>query len=340
MNKELTTRALEVEKLLLDRKYEDIAFHLTHFETAEVTSETLQQTDIVRVMYRVLKSCPQGELRRRTKDLLSQWKTLYKNGCFGKSSGHHECKDIGTRIGEETSNPTPKNEQGEMTVVGISTNSHVSNQGYLNLQPNTQEHNSQQPKLCEDCVNPETLTAVEDCSLRTKSTALLCQALMDDTRCLEQAQDLAMEIEKNIFALHAGNDKKYRNCLRSKLSNLKNPNNLHLRRQIFSGDLSPQRFAQMSSMEMANQELRNLRASYTKAAIKEHQLPCGVDGVQTCKIKCQKCENFDCTVTMISRGTLFLPGWVRTGNPDEEMMTFVTCNTCGEKWYHDRWVCL
>ncbi|XP_063313847.1 transcription elongation factor A N-terminal and central domain-containing protein [Pelobates fuscus] len=339
---ELACRALQVENLLLERKYEDIAFHLTYFETYDVTLEILQQTDIVSVIYRVLKSCPQGDLRGRTKCLLSKWKTLYKKGCVKTSTLNNErpmCKDnrISEKVAISCRDPLQQNDQ-RILDVGIPSISMSSNEEYLNKESSTHEPCCNHPKfavnLCQEKI------AVEDSALRTTSTALLCRALTENIECQEKAQHLAEEIEKYIFSLHSGNDKKYRNCIRSKVSNLKNPQNKHLRSQLFSGDLSPMRFAQMSSMEMASQELRKLRARYTEAGIQEHQLPQSADGVQTNKIKCQKCENFNCTVTMISRGTLFLPGWVRTGNPDEEMMTFVVCSTCGEKWYHDKWICL
>jgi len=96
----------------------------------------------------------------------------------------------------------------------------------------------------------------------------------------------------------------------------------------------------MTVMEMASDELKQLRALYTESSIQEHQLPQVINGTQTNKIKCRRCEKSDCTVTMIARGTLFLPGWVRSTNPDEQMLTFVICNECGEQWYHSRWICL
>ncbi|KAG8541034.1 hypothetical protein GDO81_029838 [Engystomops pustulosus] len=267
--KELTFRALQVESLLNDRMYEDIESHLTYFEEVKVNSVNLQQTDAVRVVYRVLKSCPPGVLKKKAKCLLSKWKLLYKDSCLHTSTV-----------------------QEKFT------------------------------------------------GLRIKCRELLYQALSDPSQCQEKIQEYVKELEENIYLMYSGNEKKYRSCIRSKISNLKNPKNVHLKKLIYSEGLPPKTFAGMTTMEMANEELRDLRASYTQAGVQEHQLPQRTDGVQTSKIKCRKCERFNCTVTMISRGTLFLPGWVRTGNPDEEMMTFVICNECGEQWYHSAWVCL
>ncbi|XP_053313389.1 transcription elongation factor A N-terminal and central domain-containing protein [Spea bombifrons] len=338
--KELTHRGSEVESLLYDRKYEDVALHLTHFENATVTIEILQNTDIVHVVYRVLKSCPQGVLKTRAKCLLSKWKASYKKSHLQTSNPNEGCPACENNNVSEEDSIEVHNSRPE---IGMLNTLHSSNEKHKQINGDSEssirQHCGEEPTL-PDSGQHQKKVVVEDSVLRTRFTDLLCVALVDPTDCQEKAQNLAKEIEENIFLLHSGNDKKYRNCIRSKVSNLKNPKNHHLREQLFSGALSPKAFAEMTSMEMASEELRTLRASYTQAGVREHQLPQSVDGIQTNKVKCRKCENFDCKVTVISRGTLFLPGWVRSRNPDEEMMTFVICNKCGEQWYHSRWVCL
>ncbi|XP_005996204.1 transcription elongation factor A N-terminal and central domain-containing protein [Latimeria chalumnae] len=185
---------------------------------------------------------------------------------------------------------------------------------------------------------------VNERPIRSKCSELLLQALLGSEvpsqMKAELCQGLARSIEEHVFAFHGKNNKKYRACIRSKVANLKNPKTPHLRENLLLGVLTPETFAEMTVMEMASEELKKLRASYTESSVQEHQLPQGVEGAKTTKIKCRRCEKFDCTVTVIARGTLFLPGWVRNGNPDEQMMTFVICNECGEKWYNSGWICL
>ncbi|XP_072270573.1 transcription elongation factor A N-terminal and central domain-containing protein [Pyxicephalus adspersus] len=335
--KELTYRALQVERLLTDRKYEEIMYHLSYFETLEVSMQTLQQTDVIRVVYRVLKSVSQGAMKKKAKCLLSKWKLLYKESCVHPKllEENHTDENKGTcdkEIVREQSISEPEQDKNSLDSPHSST---------ATEETTAENTNSSTQAACTkssaDNEGQEKIIAEE---LRAKCKELLCQALSDTSECLEKTNVYAKELEESIFNIYAGNDKKYRNCVRSKVSNLKNPKNSHLKRQIYSGALSPGAFATMTAMEMASDELRKLRANYTQASVQEHQLPQGVDGLQTNKIKCRKCERFNCTVTMISRGTLFLPAWVRAGNPDEEMMTFVICNECGEKWYHNRWICL
>ena len=179
--------------------------------------------------------------------------------------------------------------------------------------------------------------------VRARCTELLYEALTASSPSQPRAHvwsNLAQEIEAHVFALHPKNLQKYKTCIRSKVANLKNPRNSHLQQNLLSGTMSPREFAKMTAMEMASQELKQLRASYMKSALRKHYLPQVVEGTPTRKIKCERCEKFNCQVTVIPRGTLFLPSWVRNAGPDEEMMTYVICNECGEQWYHSKWVCL
>ncbi|XP_018598848.1 uncharacterized protein tceanc [Scleropages formosus] len=186
----------------------------------------------------------------------------------------------------------------------------------------------------------------DDSCLRSRCSRLIFQALSHPEvnspvvlQPVATLRKLAHAIEEHIFALHGQNERKYKSCVRSKVANLRNPKSTHLRQELLCGELGAERFAQMSSAEMAGEELRRLRAEYTEQGISQHQLPQPVEGTSTRKVRCRRCEGFNCHVTRIPRGTLFLPGWVRSGSPDEEM-TFVTCNTCGQQWYHSGWVCL
>ncbi|XP_066448813.1 transcription elongation factor A N-terminal and central domain-containing protein isoform X2 [Eleutherodactylus coqui] len=337
--KELTFRALQVESLLNDRLYEDIACHLSYFEEAKVNCVNLQQTDAIRVVYRVLKSCPPGALKKKAKCLLSKWKCMYKDGYLHTSSVQEPC------TGEEGENDNAD------VITAMQTQDHAqtmtdleSTSGLLSTETKNVDQNqgSSSDASCSNQLRAgngdQQKVSVE--GLRMKCRELLYHALADPSQRPEEIQAYGMELEDSIYVLHAGNEKKYRSCIHSKISNLKNPKNMHLKELIYSGTLSPNAFAGMTAMEMASEELRNLRASYTQAGVQEHQLPQRSDGVQTSKIKCRKCERFNCTITMISRGTLFLPSWVRSGNPDEEMMTFAICNECGAQWYHSGWICL
>uniref|UniRef100_A0A8K9V228 Transcription elongation factor A N-terminal and central domain containing n=1 Tax=Oncorhynchus mykiss TaxID=8022 RepID=A0A8K9V228_ONCMY len=139
-------------------------------------------------------------------------------------------------------------------------------------------------------------------ALRTKCIQLLLGALNPETS--KEAEGKTAERRRTA---------KYKACIRGKVANLTNPKNGHL--WFFPG---------MSVEEMANEEL-------------QRQLPKDLEGTPTPKLRC---EGSDCRVTRMSRGTLFLPAWVRQATADQDAMTFVTCSRCGEQWYHSGWVCL
>ncbi|XP_054052151.1 transcription elongation factor A N-terminal and central domain-containing protein isoform X2 [Rissa tridactyla] len=356
--KNIVHRAHCIEKLLSENNFQDIEDHLKELEDVDMTIEYLQGTEVAKAVYRVLKSCPSAELKKRAKQLLSRWKGLYKNNCV-HSIGVK--KSISVYAKEETEHlsvvPTEQSlSEGPCQQEALEATSSkilVPLQTVKNLKCSNTEGSMNQLSAFEEqhTDNEGSKSLVKEGSLqqdpmralRCKCTDLLCKALTGSAKDEEESDkwlELAKEIEEHIFALHAKSDRKYKNCIRSKISNLKNPKSCHLKDNLLSGALSPKAFAEMTVMEMASDELKQLRALYTESSVLEHQLPQVINGTQTNKIKCKRCEKFDCTVTMIARGTLFLPGWVRNTNPDEQMLTYVICNECGEQWYHSRWICL
>ncbi|KAG8506688.1 Transcription elongation factor A protein 3, partial [Galemys pyrenaicus] len=115
-------------------------------------------------------------------------------------------------------------------------------------------------------------------------------------------------------------DMKYRNRVRSRISNLKDPRNPGLRRNVLSGAISAGLIAKMTAEEMASDELRELRNAMTQEAIREHQMA-KTGGTSTDLFRCSKCKKKNCTYNQ-----------VQTRSADEPMTTFVLCNECGNRW--------
>ncbi|XP_004710021.1 transcription elongation factor A N-terminal and central domain-containing protein [Echinops telfairi] len=345
----VAARAALIEQLMANRNFEDLGNHLTELEMMHVTQEHLQETSVARAVYRVLKHCPSGPLKKKAKGLLSQWKALYKTTRFQPMDSPQLFPTSDRK--EEESGFSRDPSQDEI-LVSSRSGSQLSPRDVVKAFETTVPANSSVHMMpmeghASGCA--PTLTGKEPreslgptLPVRTKCIELLYKALTRSTADPPKAavwQNFAREIEEHIFALHSGNLKKYKTCIRSKVSNLKNPRNSHLQHNLLSGTMSPREFAAMTALEMASQELKALRAAYTESSIQEHRLPQGPDGTPTNKIKCRRCEKYNCKVTVIARGTLFLPSWVRNCNPDEQMMTYVICNECGEQWYHSKWVC-
>ncbi|EPY87808.1 hypothetical protein CB1_000220029 [Camelus ferus] len=139
-----------------------------------------------------------------------------------------------------------------------------------------------------------------------------------------------------IFRDVGNTDMKYKNRVRSRLSNLKDAKNPGLRRNVLCGAITPQQIAVMTSEEMASDELKEIRKAMTKEAIREHQMA-RTGGTQTDLFTCGKCRKKNCTYTQVSpHCPQPMPAQhVQTRSSDEPMTTFVVCNECGNRWKED-----
>ncbi|CAH9123749.1 unnamed protein product [Cuscuta epithymum] len=82
--------------------------------------------------------------------------------------------------------------------------------------------------------------------------------VQNDVSCPE---DLASEIESELFKLFRGVNKKYKEKGRSLLFNLKDPNNPELRERVMSGEILPERLCSMTAEELASKELSEWRTA-------------------------------------------------------------------------------
>ncbi|NXJ71363.1 TCEA3 protein, partial [Rostratula benghalensis] len=158
-------------------------------------------------------------------------------------------------------------------------------------------------------------------SVRDKCIEMLTAALRMDDDYKEfgvNCEKMASEIEDHI--LLKSTDMKYRNRVRSRISNLKDPKNPSLRRNVLCGAIPPSLIARMTAEEMASDELKKLRNAMTQEAIREHQMA-KTGGTVTDLFQCGKCKKKNCTYNQ-----------VQTRSADEPMTTFVLCNECGNRW--------
>lgn len=295
--KDLVQCALQIEKTLsLGGSYVDLLTLLGDLEKMHITAEHLETTDVVRVLYRLLKVCRDHGVKKQVRSMLSRWKKLYS-----KQEPSVKTREVSREAPSQSASKASEEEGASATLKTASS---------------------------------------EASSVRSKCVQLLLAALQPEPPDEQRAALLARDIEHHVHEHHGSSLPKHKACVRSKVANLRNPMSQHLRRGLLSGTLAPEAFAAMSPEEMAGEELRRLRGEYTSRGVSERQLPQGLEGTPTSKLRCQKCSGSDCRVTQVSRGALYLPAWVRPGGPDQDAMTFVTCSSCGQQWYHSGWVCL
>ncbi|KAM9512125.1 transcription elongation factor A protein 3-like isoform 8-T8 [Salvelinus alpinus] len=160
-------------------------------------------------------------------------------------------------------------------------------------------------------------------TIRDKCIEMLAAALRTDDNFKEfgtNCDSMAAEIEDHIYTEMGSTDMKYKNRVRSRISNLKDPKNPGLRKNVLAGGIELRRFAIMSAEEMASDELKQLRNNLTKEAIREHQLS-KTSGTISDLFQCSKCNKKNCTYNQM-----------QTRSADEPMTTFVLCNECGNRW--------
>lgn len=162
--------------------------------------------------------------------------------------------------------------------------------------------------------------------VRLKCRQLLCEALkkplpseLMQEPFLEE-EILAGRIEECIYQEFKSIDAKYKNRVRSRVSNLSDIKNPYLRFNVLRGDIAPERIAKMTAEEMASDELKKEREKFTKEAINDHQMAL-TTGTKTSEIKCPACKKHNVTYNQ-----------VQTRSADEPMTTFCYCNECGKRW--------
>ncbi|XP_041970326.1 transcription elongation factor S-II [Aricia agestis] len=160
-------------------------------------------------------------------------------------------------------------------------------------------------------------------AVRLKCRELLTQALKtdnDNPNSCGTPEELAEELEECIFSEFKNTDMRYKNRVRSRVANLKDPKNPTLRTNFLNGVISAARLAKMTPDEMASDEMKKLREKFIKEAIDDAQLAT-VQGTKTEMLKCGKCKKKNCTYNQL-----------QTRSSDEPMTTFVLCNECGNRW--------
>uniref|UniRef100_A0A803YP37 Transcription elongation factor n=1 Tax=Meleagris gallopavo TaxID=9103 RepID=A0A803YP37_MELGA len=160
-------------------------------------------------------------------------------------------------------------------------------------------------------------------AVRNKCREMLTSALQADDDYIAIGADcehIAAQIEECIYQDIKNTDMKYKNRVRSRISNLKDSKNPELKKNVLCGAITPEQIAVMTSEEMASNELKEIRKAMTKEAIREHQMA-KTGGTQTDLFTCGKCKKKNCTYTQ-----------VQTRSSDEPMTTFVVCNECGNRW--------
>ncbi|NXG33079.1 TCEA3 protein, partial [Dromaius novaehollandiae] len=318
-----------------------------------MTIQLLQTTRIGVAVNSVRKHCSDEEVVTSAKILIKNWKRLLGERCResrdsppkktspGASWSTKPLRKAGRSGDGRWVGPSPARDSADSRCSAAISSSSSPQKRPANSSkakaepPRTPTSPSFSPAVC--LLPPCYLTGD---SVRDKCVEMLTAALRMDDDYKEfgvNCEKMASEIEDHILwgmrdppslplppgkeaSAPRASDMKYRNRVRSRISNLKDPKNPNLRRNVLCGAIAPRLIARMTAEEMASDELKELRNAMTQEAIREHQMA-KTGGTVTDLFQCGKCKKKNCTYNQ-----------VQTRSADEPMTTFVLCNECGNRW--------
>ncbi|NXF54983.1 TCEA3 protein, partial [Oceanites oceanicus] len=348
---ELVRIAKKLDKMVARKSTEGALDLLKSLTGYTMTIQLLQTTRIGVAVNSVRKHCSDEEVVASAKILIKNWKRLLESSTTPKkekdvdgkkekdTDGEKEKKEKGLDFPscpnegvKHPKNPSEKHrekhkERRHSADSRSSTTSALSSSSSPQKRPaNSSKAKPEMPRTPTSPPFSPSPCLLAPCyltgdSVRDKCIEMLTAALRMDDDYKEfgvNCEKMASEIEDHI--LWGSWDMKYRNRVRSRISNLKDPKNPSLRRNVLCGAILPSLIARMTAEEMASDELKELRNAMTQEAIREHQMA-KTGGTVTDLFQCGKCKKKNCTYNQ-----------VQTRSADEPMTTFVLCNECGNRW--------
>ncbi|RMB95791.1 hypothetical protein DUI87_27905 [Hirundo rustica rustica] len=308
---EIVRIARRLDKMVAKKNAEGAMDLLKELKTMPMTLDLLQSTRIGMSVNALRKQSTDEEVISLAKSLIKSWKKLL-DASEEKNEEKKKSLSLPTSSSRETGNSRDQSSNKRQEPPKTPTT----------------------PKITTFPPAPITCDAV-----RNKCREMLTAALQADDDYIAIGADcehIAAQIEEYILAVQCcpeglrassseihdvkNTDMKYKNRVRSRISNLKDSKNPELKKNVLCGAITPEQIAVMTSEEMASNELKEIRKAMTKEAIREHQMA-KTGGTQTDLFTCGKCKKKNCTYTQ-----------VQTRSSDEPMTTFVVCNECGNRW--------
>ncbi|EGC37355.1 hypothetical protein DICPUDRAFT_77009 [Dictyostelium purpureum] len=158
-----------------------------------------------------------------------------------------------------------------------------------------------------------------DAGQRNKMIQLLAESLtreIDET--LSSPEDVATEVEAELYSIYKGLTADYKNKVRSFKFNLQS--NDGLRDSLLNRILTIEKFCSMDVMSMASDELKEERRKLDKFQTEASMIGTNNEAT-TDQFQCGKCKQRRCTYFQM-----------QTRSADEPMTTFVRCINCGNRW--------
>ncbi|CAF3743459.1 unnamed protein product [Rotaria magnacalcarata] len=264
---------------------------LIRLQESRITLSILQKTGIGKTVNNLRRVIANDDLSTVAKSLLKNWKKLVPE-----------------------SSSVPINKDDKQTIpTNNNNNSQHSQETNGNTGKNFESSKSIERQISQTSTSSYTSASQTHDEIRLKSRDLIASAFSISELPEGSADpvDLAGRVEDAIFKDIKDTGVKYRNRIRSRISNLKDLKNPNLRINVLIGFITPERLATLTAEEMASDALKQERSKLNESAINEHQLAMD-EGTGTDLIQCGKCKQNNCAYTE-----------AQTRSADEPMTLFV-----------------
>lgn len=277
---------------------------LKTLKSLKIDLNILTKTRIGMTVNELRKTCDNDEVISLSKTLIKNWKKYLPTN--NKTNNSPSSSQSSKSSSKSSSTPSSQNNHKK-------SDSHKSD---------SDRNHSKSSSSSNGSKGYSSSSSVTD-AVRLKCREMLTQAIKADGESPEgcsSAEELAEELEECVFAEFKNTDMRYKNRIRSRVANLKDPKNPTLRTNYISGAIAASVLAKMTPEEMASDEMKKIREKFVKEAINDAQLATA-EGTKTDLLKCGKCKQRNCTYNQM-----------QTRSADEPMTTFVLCNHCGNRW--------
>lgn len=303
----------KLEKKISNDECDSALDVLERLKETKMTLEVLQKTKIGMTVNNLRKQTKDDQVISTAKGLIKSWKKLLPDSGGGSGGGSTPSKSA-PAMDTDSSTSTSKADGEKKEAVDAGGDSGASTP---KDEPEASGNDGGRTGSVSDMVS------YTSDPVRIKCREMLTTALQASKAGDSEEKDyknMGGQVEDAIFDHFGDTGMKYKNCVRSRVFNLKDSKNPMLSHNVMVGLISAEKLATMTSEEMASSEMKSLRDQFTKEAILDHQMS-KTGGTNTSLFKCGRCLKSNCSYNQL-----------QTRSADEPMTTFVFCNECGHRW--------
>jgi len=302
--REITGKGNAIQKAVKEHEPpENIINLLKELQTGVKPTDKLLRTTMIGKIVNKLKAHTSPEVASLANTIVREWKKEMDKlkVANGSSSGAGTPTRTanGTASPKPTPTPQPQTAKTAKTDFSVPPDKRTHKTDKIDIKQTKEEARNNCIRLMYDGLVPTSTVA----SSKVLSTAVA-------------VEDAAIRICGD----GKSNSPAYREKIRSLFQNLKNKSNPGLRHRILSGEVSPERFVNMTYDELKSEQQKAEDEKIAKENIDRAMVAQEEKSVST-SLMCGKCNQKQVSYTQ-----------AQTRSADEPMTTFCECMNCGARW--------